>query len=435
MSDDGLAMCMYDISKRLSGIVNPTLILIITNKPSETAPLFHFRFLLSCKTQMAQTAATKNKAALKLLLGNNGDFEQIAAKLAPEELMLLVRHLGKKMRESQIIFTEDGVAEIELDPVVNPKSERLSFEPIQYPALYVYYLDAVGAYWAASEVDLTKDMAHWEHKLKPDERHFIEMVLAFFAVADGLVMKNLALNMLQTITIPEAFHYYAFQVAVESVHSEMYSKLIVAYVKDPVRRAILLNSINDVPVIKRKGAWVQKWIDADVPISKRLAAFAVVEGVFFSSSFCAIFWLKKRGLMPGLTHSNELISRDEGSHMEFAVMMYHYSRIGKFTQSEIEEMVAEAIDIEDDFVRGALPVRLLGMNADTMMDYVKYCADRLLWMLGFKRMFHTSNPFDFMTMISIDEKTNFFEAKVGQYQKAGVSANVEDMLFSLDADV
>lgn len=322
-----------------------------------------------------------------------------------------------------------------LEPMTNPANNRLTFEPIEYPILYDAYVKAVGAYWHASEIDLSKDLDDWK-SLTDNERTFIEIVLAFFASADGLVMENLTENMLKEVQIPEAYHYYAFQNAVESVHSETYSKLLVAYVKDPKRREELFNSVNTMPIIQQKAAWVKKWIeDKSKPFSQRVAAFCLVEGVFFSSSFAAIFWLKKRNKMPGLTHSNELISRDEYSHSAFAALVYQYCRVGKFTQEEIHIMFKEAIDIEERFVRGALPIKLLGMNADDMVTYVKFVADRVLIMLGYETLFKATNPFDFMTMMSIDVKSNFFECKVSSYQKANVGVDANSMRFSLDEDV
>lgn len=385
--------------------------------------------------ELASITRYINQPADALVAASDDELGHISSKLTTGEMLLLTRHVSHANITYDDTWLNDGSTNVTIDPVVDPASERLSFEPIEYPHLYQHYKEAVGAYWHASEIDLSKDITDWENRLNADERHFIETILAFFAVADGLVMKNLAQNMLQTVTIPEAVHYYAFQNAIESVHAETYSKLIVAYVKDPVRRHQLLNSINDVPIIKKKAAWVQKWIDARVPISRRLAAFAVVEGVFFSSSFCAIFWIKKRGLMPGLTQSNELISRDEGSHMVFAAMMYHMCTVGKFTQQEVHEMFAEAIRIEEEFVRSALPVALIGMNADEMIQYVKYVADFVLNMLDFEPLYNSENPFPWMELISVDIKNNFFENRSSQYQKAGASSDPHALEFTLDADV
>lgn len=279
------------------------------------------------------------------------------------------------------------------------------------------------SFWTVEEVDLSQDMTHWE-KLTDDEQHFIKHVLAFFAASDGIVLENLASRFSCEVQIPEARSFYGFQIAMENIHSEMYSLLIDTYVKDPTEKERLLLAIETVPAVMKKAEWAIKWMGSTETFAKRLVAYAAVEGIFFSGSFCAIFWLKKRGLMPGLCFSNELISRDEGLHTDFACLLYSMLQ-NKLTQEEVNTIIVEAVDSEKEFVCEALPVDLIGMNGKLMSQYIEFVADRLLVALGNPKHYNVSNPFEWMDMISLQGKTNFFEKRVGDYQKAGVMTSVE----------
>jgi len=282
-------------------------------------------------------------------------------------------------------------------------------------------------------VDLSKDQADWD-KLNSGEKHFISHVLAFFAASDGIVNENLVERFSQEVQITEARCFYGFQIAMENVHSEMYSILIDSYIRDPKERDFLFNAVETLPCVKRKADWALSWIGSkSATFGERIIAFAAVEGIFFSGSFAAIFWLKKRGLMPGLTFSNELISRDEGLHCDFAVMMFHHL-VQRPSKERIREIIIDAVKIEQEFLTKALPVNLIGMNCDLMSQYIEFVADRLLTELGVEKFYNTKNPFSFMELISLDGKTNFFEKKVGEYQKWGVTTNRLDNVFTLDAD-
>ena len=297
------------------------------------------------------------------------------------------------------------------------------------------YKKAEASFWTAEEVDLSSDIKHWEG-LNDDEKHFVSHVLAFFASSDGIVLENLATRFLGDIQVPEARAFYGFQIAIENIHSEMYSLLLDAYIKDNAVKSNLFKAIETVPCVKRKADWAIKWIGSESSFAERLVAFACVEGIFFSGSFCAIFWLKKRGLMPGLTFSNELISRDEGLHCDFACLLYSLMN-KKLDKSVVLQIVKEAVEIEKEFVCDSLPVGLIGMNADMMKDYIDFVADRLLVELGMEKIYNTQNPFEFMELISLQGKTNFFEKRVGEYQKAGVMGSVNNTSahsFSLDED-
>lgn len=276
-------------------------------------------------------------------------------------------------------------------------------------------------------------MADWE-KLKDSERHFISHVLAFFAASDGIVNENLIERFSQEVQVTEARFFYGFQIAMENVHSEMYSILIETYIRDSTQRDFLFNAIETLPCVKKKADWALNWISSkNANFGERVIAFAAVEGIFFSGSFAAIFWIKKRGLMPGLTFSNELISRDEGLHRDFACLMYRHL-IQKPPKERIVEIITEAVKIEQEFLTDALPVKMLGMNCDLMSQYIEFVADHLLGELGLEKIYNTKNPFSFMELISLEGKTNFFERKVGEYQKSGVMSNRQDQVFTLDAD-
>ena len=287
--------------------------------------------------------------------------------------------------------------------------------PIDHLDMWNLYKKHVDSFWRAEEVDLSKDAVHW-HALTTPERHFISLILAFFAASDGIVLENLAVRFMKDVEIPEARAFYGFQIAMENIHSEMYSLLIDTYVKDAAEKDRLFRGIDEFPCIQKKAQWAKDWTAADASFATRLLAFAVVEGVFFSGAFCSIYWLKTRGLMPGLTFSNELISRDEAMHTDFAVLLY---RQGARCSDEVAgTIIREAVEIEKEFIVDALPCRLIGMNADSMSQYIEFVADRLSVQLGHPKLFHTSNPFSFMELISMEGKTNFFEKRVGEYALA-----------------
>ena len=301
---------------------------------------------------------------------------------------------------------------------------RFSLFPIEYSDLWSLYKQHVASFWTADEIDLSADLTDWHEKLTDSERHFISMVLAFFAGADGIVMENLAERFCREITVPEARCFYSFQMAMESIHQETYCLLIDTFISDSKDREVLFSAHQHIPSVKRKAQWAQRYIGSAASIGERIVAFAAVEGIFFSGSFCAIFWLKKRGLMPGLTFSNELISRDEGLHCSFACQLYSKLQ-RKPSEREIHDLIREAVDVEKSFVCDALPVSLIGMNAQLMSQYIEFVADRLLRDLGCRPLFGTKNPFDWMDMISLEGKTNFFEKRVGEYQKSGVMASLQ----------
>lgn len=295
------------------------------------------------------------------------------------------------------------------------------------------YKKAEASFWTAEEVDLSKDMVHWETRLNADERFFISRVLAFFAASDGIVNENLVVRFSKEVQIPEARCFYGFQIMIENIHSEMYSLLIDSYIKDPIERDFLFRAVDTVPCVKKKADWAMKWISDDSStFGERLVAFAAVEGIFFSGSFAAIFWIKKRGLMPGLTFSNELISRDEGLHCDFACLLTRHLKHPP-SQETITSILTQAVAIEQEFLTEALPVALIGMNCKMMCQYIEFVADRLLVSLGCEKHYRSENPFDFMELISLQGKTNFFEKRVGEYQKAGV-VNQNSTKFTVDAD-
>jgi ribonucleoside-diphosphate reductase subunit M2 len=334
-----------------------------------------------------------------------------------------------------LIMTKSNISESPVEePLLTPSTKRFVLFPIQYPEIWSMYKKAEASFWKVEEVDLSKDMNDW-NRLTDNERHFIETILAFFAASDGIVNENLVERFSSEVQVPEARAFYAFQMFIETIHNEMYSSLIDTYVRDPERKAHLFNALETVPSIRKKADWALRYIsDEESTFATRLVAFAVVEGLFFSGSFAAIFWLKKRGLMPGLTFSNELISRDEGLHTDFACLLFHHLN-KRPSQAKIHEIVASAVDIEKEFFADALPVHLIGMNAKLMDTYIEYTADRLLVALGCARLYDVKNPFDFMELISLQGKTNFFEKKVGEYQMAGVMQDRETMHdFRLDVD-
>jgi ribonucleoside-diphosphate reductase beta chain len=321
---------------------------------------------------------------------------------------------------------------IPVEPILEENKDRFVLFPIKHKQIWEMYKKAEASFWTAEEIDLSPDLIDWENKLNSDEKHFIKHVLAFFAASDGIVNENLAVNFMQEVQYPEARCFYGFQIMIENIHSEAYSLLIDTYIKDPLEKDYLFHAVETVPCVGKKADWALRWITKG-NFSERLVAFAAVEGIFFSGSFCSIFWLKKRGLMPGLSFANELISRDEGLHCDFACLLYS-QLVQKLPQGTVQDIILSAVNIEREFVRDAIPVKLIGMNADLMCQYIEFVADRLLVALGSPKLFNVSNPFDFMDMISIPGKTNFFERRVSEYQKSGVMSSKEMCAFSVTED-
>lgn len=315
--------------------------------------------------------------------------------------------------------------------LLRENKDRFVILPINYPKVWEMYKKHEASFWTAEEIDLSGDLQDWA-KLNDGERHFISHVLAFFAASDGIVNENLAVNFMSEVQLPEARCFYGFQIMMENIHSETYALLIDTYIKDPQEKHRLFHAIDTVPAVQKKAEWALRWIQ-NGSFAERLVAFAAVEGIFFSGSFCSIFWMKKRGLMPGLTFSNELISRDEGLHCEFACLLYSMLE-NQLPREQVMSIIGDAVKIEKEFITEALPVDLIGMNARLMQQYIEFVADRWLDALGCPKLFNSTNPFDFMEMISLQGKTNFFEKRVGDYQKSGVMSGKESQTFSLEED-
>ncbi|MFT5336479.1 MAG: ribonucleoside-diphosphate reductase beta chain [Luteibaculaceae bacterium] len=320
-----------------------------------------------------------------------------------------------------------------MEPILEKSSDRFVLFPIKHDDIWSFYKKAEASFWTAEEIDLEQDVTDFENKLNDDERHFIKHVLAFFAASDGIVNENLAENFLSEVGYTEAKFFYGFQVMMENIHSETYSLLIDTLIKDTKEKDHLFNALDTLDCVKKKADWALSWID-NGNFAQRIVAFAAVEGIFFSGSFCSIFWLKKRGIMPGLGFSNELISRDEGLHCDFACLLYNNHIVNKLDKAEVQKIIVDAVDIEKEFVTDALPVKLIGMNSELMTQYIEFVADRLLVELGNEKVYNVTNPFDFMDMINLQGKTNFFEKRVGEYQKAGVLGDKAGSSFSLDED-
>ena len=317
------------------------------------------------------------------------------------------------------------------EPLLSPDDNRFVMFPIKHNDIWEMYKKQIDCFWRAEEIDLSKDSTHWE-SLNADEKHFISMILAFFAASDGIVLENLASRFMSEVQVSEARAFYGFQIAMENIHSESYSLLIETYIKDKEEKYKLFNAIENFPCIKKKSDWAQKWIhDNRSSFATRLVAFACVEGIFFSGAFCSIYWLKKRGLMPGLTFSNELISRDEALHCEFAILLYS-KLVKKIDKARIHELIKEAVDIEIEFICDALPCRLIGMNSELMTQYIQFVADRLCVQLGYKKIYNVVNPFDFMELISLEGKTNFFEKRNDSYALANKTVSEDVFILSDD---
>mgnify|MGYP001344399580 FL=1 len=309
-----------------------------------------------------------------------------------------------------------------VEPILKENKDRFVIFPIKHHDLWEWYKKCEASFWTAEEIDLSEDLNDWKNKLNDDERYFIKHILAFFAASDGIVNENLAENFVNEVQYSEAKFFYGFQIMMENIHSETYSLLIDTYVKDDAEKDKLFNAIETFPAIKKKADWALKWIESD-SFAERLIAFAGVEGIFFSGAFCSIFWLKKRGLMPGLSFSNELISRDEGVHCDYAVHLHNNHLVNKVPKERITEILTDALNIEKEFITESLPASLIGMNSKLMTQYLEFVTDRLLVELNCDKVYNVTNPFDFMDMISLQGKTNFFEKRVSEYQKAGVLNN------------
>jgi ribonucleotide reductase beta subunit family protein with ferritin-like domain len=321
-----------------------------------------------------------------------------------------------------------------VDPILAPNEDRFVLFPIKYDSIWEMYKKHMAVFWTAEEIDLVPDLADWE-KLNDNEKHFITHVLAFFAASDGIVNENLAQRFYNDVQIPEARCFYGFQIAMENIHSETYSLLIDTYVKDPKEKDRLFNAVKHFEPVGKKAQWALDWISSKNSFAERLVAFSAIEGIFFSGSFCAIFWLKKRGLMPGLCTSNEFISRDEGLHCEFAVLMHNLlSDEEKCSKETIKKIMTEAVEIEKEFITESLPVSLIGMNKELMIQYIEYVADFWMQQYGLDTHYGSTNPFDWMELISLEGKTNFFEKRVSEYQRPGVLSEKSSNTFTLDAE-
>ncbi|MEM9897554.1 MAG: ribonucleotide-diphosphate reductase subunit beta [Bacteroidota bacterium] len=321
----------------------------------------------------------------------------------------------------------------QVEPILQENPNRFVLFPIQHDDIWKFYKKSEASFWTAEEIDLSQDITDWKNKLNDDERHFVKHVLAFFAASDGIVNENLAENFVAEVQYTEAKFFYGFQIMMENIHSETYSLLIDTYINDKQEKNYLFNAIENLECVKKKADWALRWID-NGSFAERLIAFAAVEGIFFSGSFCSIFWLKKRGLMPGLSFSNELISRDEGMHCDFACLLYNDHVVNKMDPNVVTGIITNAVDIEKEFVSDALPVDLIGMNSNLMCQYIEFVADRLLSALNLPKVYNVENPFPWMELISLQGKTNFFEKRVADYQKSGVMADRSSQVFSLDED-
>jgi ribonucleoside-diphosphate reductase subunit M2 len=330
----------------------------------------------------------------------------------------------------EIIKEKSNKIIVKQEPLLTPNDNRYVMFPIEHEDIWNMYKKQVDSFWRAEEIDLTKDLNHWNDKLSEEERSFVSMILAFFAASDGIVLENLAIRFMNDVQVAEARAFYGFQIAMENIHSETYSLLIDTYIHDKEEKMKLFQGIDNFPCIQKKAEWAKKWIhDKKSNFATRLIAFACVEGIMFSGAFCSIYWLKKRGLMPGLTFSNELISRDEALHAEFAVLLYK-KLIKKLSKNKVYEIIKDAVEIETEFICEALPCRLIGMNSVLMTQYIQFVADRLVVQLGYDKIYNVSNPFDWMELISIESKANFFESNVSSYALANKSK--ADDIFNLN---
>jgi len=404
-----------------------TRLFILSDCPTPN-PSADLKSALSEKIPEGKTLKTNTPEILSMIDEQNGtpqdQNEGMTTALGQEE--------SGQMSIDAVLPENTAVTE----PILEDNPNRFVLFPIQHDDIWAFYKKSEASFWTAEEIDLAADLVDWSEKLNDDERYFIKHILAFFAASDGIVNENLAENFVAEVQYTEAKFFYGFQIMMENIHSETYSLLIDTYIKDKEEKNKLFNAIETLDCVKKKADWALEWIE-NGSFAERIVAFAAVEGIFFSGSFCSIFWLKKRGLMPGLSFSNELISRDEGMHCDFACLLYTRHLVNKLPKATIEKIIRDAVDIEKEFICDALPVRLIGMNSDLMSQYIEFVADRLLAELGNEKIYNTANPFDFMEMISLQGKTNFFEKRVAEYQKAGVSNTSDDNAnhgFTLDAD-
>lgn len=319
----------------------------------------------------------------------------------------------------------------QVEPILKENKDRFVIFPIQHHDIWEWYKKSEASFWTAEEIDLHQDLTDWTEKLTDDERYFIKHILAFFAASDGIVNENLVLNFMSEIKVPEVLAFYSFQNAIETIHSETYSLLIDTYIKDEIEKNRLLNAVETIPCIKKKADWAMKWINStDDNFATRLIAFACIEGIFFSGAFCSIYWLKERGVMHGLTFSNELISRDESLHTEFAILLYSHI-VNKLSEEKVHQIIKDAVNIEKEFIIESLPCRLLGMNSELMSQYIEFVSDRIAVQLGYNKIYNIVNPFDFMDRIGLEDKQNFFEVRVSNYSKAELH-NTENSTLEFD---
>lgn len=371
---------------------------------------------------------------LAAILSNHSQSQNEEVKGNQSQSVTFQQQIRPSQAESQYTYEEVTQTQGVLpEPMLQDNPNRFVLFPLQYKDIWDMYKKQQACFWVVEEIDLASDLKDWV-RLTDDERHFIKYVLAFFAASDGIVLENLIENFASEVQVPEVRCFYGFQSMMENIHSETYSLLIDTYIQDEKEKDFLFKAIDNIPTVQKKAEWAIKWINKNDSFAERLIAFAAVEGIFFSGSFCAIFWLKKRSLMPGLSFSNELISRDEGLHTDFACLLYKHM-VNKVSNERIYEIIGEAVAIEHEFVCESLPVELIGMNSKLMSQYIEFVADRLLYTLGAPKLYNVTNPFEWMDMISLQGKTNFFEKKVSEYQKAGVMNKTEDdKRFSLDQD-
>jgi ribonucleoside-diphosphate reductase beta chain len=369
-----------------------------------------------------------------MLRSINHEYEEVVVdnlhdmcKYESEEDVLLV-HAFPVLKDNGVFMSYHEIMNKYAEPLLLPSSDRYVIFPIKYPDMWDMYERSLASFWTVNEIDFSRDESDFK-TMNDNERHFIKHILAFFAGADGIVNENIALNFYNEVQIPEARSFYSYQQFNETIHSHTYSLLIDRYVTDESEKLKILNGIVHIPSVGKKASWAKKWIQHKT-FSKRLIAFACVEGIMFSGSFCAIFWLKKRGLMPGLTFSNELISRDEGMHQKFAELLFTYVK-NKPTQDDVFDIVREAVEYEKEFIIDAIPCKLIGMNSDLMSTYIEFVADRLLVQLGYEKLWNSTNPFDFMENMSLSGKTNFFERRVSEYSKASMMVDMEKNQFNL----
>jgi ribonucleotide reductase beta subunit family protein with ferritin-like domain len=374
---------------------------------------------------VAQDIANEWEIQTTKKLIDSKELKELTGETSYPQIMINDEHIGNHLEFDKFIKNNH-------EPILHESYGRFSTFPIKYHDLWELYKNGVASFWTVEEIDLSKDMEDWK-SLSQKERHFVSTILAFFASSDGIVMENISVNFSREVQISEARSFYAFQEFNESIHGETYSLLIEKYITDPIEKMNSFNAIENIQCVKDKANWALNWFDTSRPFRERIVAFACVEGIFFSGSFCAIFWLKKRGLLPGLSFSNELISRDEALHLDFAVAIFHHL-INKPSEDIVHDIVLSAVNIEKEFILEALPCKLIGMDNIQMSQYIEFVADRLLKQLGYTTIWNTKNPFEFMEAISLEGKTNFFEKRVGDYGKYGVGLSAEDNTITFDEE-